>query len=312
MIIYYIPFATLNTTFIFGYLACLLNSEKYIQKIKWLYLPFIFFLITTTGFKIAIFLNPNIDEIFNVYSVFANAHEFFAGFYCFAILIIGYSMIRRYEISHDEYNIILIKQHLTWLKLTLVLLFLVVFLYIYLTVRVLLNPSVWISFYALWIGNSFMIYWLGHIGIYKYGIHKERKQIRKFSKERQSKPLIPKPKNDTIIALERVLHVEKRFLDSSISLETMASELQISSGHLSRVVNTELNMGFSEYVNSLRVEEAKSYLIHPDFEQYTLVAIGLESGFNSKSTFYSTFKKTTGLTPAQYKSKLVTSKITAV
>lgn len=37
--------------------------------------------------------------------------------------------------------------------------------------------------------------------------------------------------------------------------------------------------GFPEYINSLRVEEAKHYLSNPDFSNYTLVAIGLEAGY---------------------------------
>lgn len=308
MDIYYIPYATLNTTFIFGYLATLLNSEKYKRKIKWLYFPFAFFLIGTIGFKMAIFINPNPEQIIDAYKEFFYVHEFFAALYCFAILILGYFMVRKYEKSYDVYDTNVIKQQLTWLKITVILLFLVVSLYFYLLVQMVLMTTVWISFYTLWIFNSFMIYWLGHIGIYKYGIYKERKQIRKFSKAIPPKPMMPKPKNDTVVALERLLNTEKLFLDSNISLDTIASQLDLSAGHLSRVINSEMKMGFSEYVNSLRVEEAKSYLSIPDFDNYTLAAIGLESGFNSKSTFYATFKKTTGLTPAQYKAKLLFDK----
>jgi AraC-like DNA-binding protein len=95
---------------------------------------------------------------------------------------------------------------------------------------------------------------------------------------------------------------DRRFLDSSISLEIIADELNISKGHLSRIINNELSVSFSDYLNNLRVEEAKLYLQNVDFSKYTLVSIGLEAGFNSKSTFNSTFKKFTGLTPSEFKS----------
>ena len=52
------------------------------------------------------------------------------------------------------------------------------------------------------------------------------------------------------------------------------------------------------------MEEAKKYLTKPEFSNYTLLAIGLEAGFNSKSAFNASFKKITGLTPSQYKSKI--------
>jgi len=45
---------------------------------------------------------------------------------------------------------------------------------------------------------------------------------------------------------------------------------------------------------------AKELLIHEEYKNYTITSIGLESGFNSKSTFYATFKKHTGFTPAAY------------
>jgi len=49
------------------------------------------------------------------------------------------------------------------------------------------------------------------------------------------------------------------------------------------------------------VNEAKSYLKNPEFSNYTITAIGLEAGFNSKSSFYEVFKKATGTTPFSYK-----------
>ncbi len=303
--IFYIPYATLNTTFLYAYFVSILNPKIVInRKIKWFFIPFIFFLIVTTIFKLAIVQSSIPDKLYAIYNDFANFHEFFAALYSFAILIVGYIMIKRYEKSYDTFDFKIIKQQLTWLKITIAMLFVVVFLYLYLMVRVLINPDIAISFYALWIGNSFMIYWLGHIGIYKYGIHKERKEIRKFSKQVRHKPMKLVHKHDNIHILEALMFQNKRFLDPNISLDSIASELGLSSGHLSRVINAELQVGFSDYVNKLRVEEAKSYLSNPDFQNYTLSAIGLEAGFNSKSTFYSTFKKITGCTPLQFKNNL--------
>lgn len=65
-----------------------------------------------------------------------------------------------------------------------------------------------------------------------------------------------------------------------------------------------MNLGFLDYINQLRVEEAKQYLQNPEFENYTLVAIGLEASFNSKTTFNNCFKKFTGKTPSEYKKEL--------
>ena len=53
----------------------------------------------------------------------------------------------------------------------------------------------------------------------------------------------------------------------------------------------------------MRVEQSKKILIDPKYANYTISSIGLESGFNSKSTFYTVFKKHTGITPLAYKDK---------
>ena len=67
---------------------------------------------------------------------------------------------------------------------------------------------------------------------------------------------------------------------------SLAEKQKISVSHLSKLINSFSNYNFSDYINSLRIEQAKKLLDDDSFDQYTIVAIGLESGFNSKSTFY--------------------------
>ena len=94
---------------------------------------------------------------------------------------------------------------------------------------------------------------------------------------------------------------QKRYRDSDLTLDRIADELDLSNSYLSRIIKAELGVGFVDYVNTLRVEEAKLYLLKPEFSNYTLVSIGIEAGFNSKSAFYSSFKKITGQTPSDFK-----------
>ena len=76
----------------------------------------------------------------------------------------------------------------------------------------------------------------------------------------------------------------------------------MSLSHASKLINTFSDYNFSDYINSLRIEQAKKLLSDDSFDQYTIVAIGLESGFNSKSTFYTAFKKFTSQTPSEFRS----------
>jgi AraC-like DNA-binding protein len=98
--------------------------------------------------------------------------------------------------------------------------------------------------------------------------------------------------------------IEKRpFSDSSLSLKTLAFSTGISERNLSQIINEYKNQNFFDFVNSYRVKYAMGLLRNPENEQRTMLDILFESGFNSKTTFNTTFKKHTGLTPSDYKKK---------
>jgi AraC-like DNA-binding protein len=63
-------------------------------------------------------------------------------------------------------------------------------------------------------------------------------------------------------------------------------------------LNEHLNKSFTDFINELRIEVSKEYLVTKG--NLTIESIGYESGFNSKSTFFKAFKKFTGITPLQY------------
>ena len=63
-----------------------------------------------------------------------------------------------------------------------------------------------------------------------------------------------------------------------------------------------LEKNFALFINEYRVAEAKQLL--QENNQFTLESIGFEAGFSSKSTFYATFKKLVGKTPAAFKKEL--------
>ncbi len=101
--------------------------------------------------------------------------------------------------------------------------------------------------------------------------------------------------------LDFLMKEAKIYRDPNLGLESMAQKLKISSNYLSQLVNKVTHQNFAEYVNGFRIEDAKSKLKNSNFANYTVISIGLESGFNSKSTFYSAFKKRTGVSPSTYR-----------
>jgi len=93
--------------------------------------------------------------------------------------------------------------------------------------------------------------------------------------------------------------VEKElFLNPNFSLEEAAKELKLTKHILSQYVNEVLGKSFSSLIKEYRIDKAKKLL--ETETNYTIENLGYDSGFNSKSAFFTAFKKTTGLTPAEY------------
>lgn len=104
--------------------------------------------------------------------------------------------------------------------------------------------------------------------------------------------------------LKSYMEAEKPYLDSQLSLESLAHQTGMTRHDLSQVINDQLATNFFGFVNEYRVKDFKERLQDPKFEHYTLLGIALETGFNSKSSFNSIFKKAVGMTPSAYKKSL--------
>jgi AraC-like DNA-binding protein len=103
--------------------------------------------------------------------------------------------------------------------------------------------------------------------------------------------------------LDKILHLmesEKYFFTSTPSVGELAKKIATSPNYVSQVINQELNLTFNELLAKYRINEAKRILSDPNTKD-TIEQIAYIVGYNSKSTFHTTFKKITGKTPSEYK-----------
>ena len=97
---------------------------------------------------------------------------------------------------------------------------------------------------------------------------------------------------------------ERPYLESDLTLPKLAEDLGVSTHHLSQIINEVHGKNFFNFINEYRVNEVKRKIQDPAYDNYSLLGIAYESGFNSKSAFNRVFKNITGQTPSQFRDSL--------
>lgn len=103
--------------------------------------------------------------------------------------------------------------------------------------------------------------------------------------------------------LKNLMQNEQLYLDSELDLHALSKKVEVSTHKLSQVLNENLNKNFFDFVNEHRIQKVKELLSDPANNQYKIISLAYDSGFNSKSTFYKLFRKFEGITPAQFREK---------
>ena len=101
---------------------------------------------------------------------------------------------------------------------------------------------------------------------------------------------------------------KKPYLDPNLSLEALAKHLNESRYHISQVINDRLKLKFNDFVNQYRVEEFKQQMSKPRRRKPTVEMLAKLSGFNSKTSFHTVFKKITGMTPSKFYKETIIEK----
>lgn len=122
------------------------------------------------------------------------------------------------------------------------------------------------------------------------------RQVEKYSRSR----LRDDSAQYYLSKLQTLMATERAFLESDLSLQSLAGRIKLSPHHLSQILNEKLHKNFYDYINEQRVEHARQLLQEP---QATITGVAFDSGFNSKNSFYNAFRRHAGMSPSEFRRK---------
>ncbi|EFK34336.1 Chb operon repressor [Chryseobacterium gleum] len=223
----------------------------------------------------------------------------------FFYTLLSYITIRKHQRRIQQFSSNTEGINLNWLEYIILVMLIVNIIYI--IYNLFYDPKS-LNFF---INTVFLlvIYWVGYYSMKQREIYpleeKQREELISINEDSGSEEVKRKLISDEEllkikISLQTLMEVQKPYLDSELNLIRLAEMLSVSTHHLSYVINTGFGKNFFQYVNEYRVDYAKKLLKEPD-SKLSILGIAYESGFNSKTSFNTTFKKVTGQTPSEFK-----------
>lgn len=156
-----------------------------------------------------------------------------------------------------------------------------------------------------WVVSLCMILVFLLLGMIFYNVYHGVQESRLFAGLSPSEDLTKKSANARDTSREgRVtayLREEQPYLEADLSLAELAERLSMPPRELSETVNAGLAENFFDFINGYRIEHAKGLLTDGTDKKRTVLEVMYASGFNSKSSFNTAFRKYTGMTPSGWK-----------
>ena len=217
---------------------------------------------------------------------------------------------RRIRNEFAGYNEFKLRFHRQLLKLAMV--FCVVWFITYSRSLYLGEPQIK-SYYILWLFLALIVQWIAWSGFIRDDLLLQHEQLNELSKgqnaEFQNQPESAKNQrfntdHPLYVRLVELFTKDQVYLDSKLSLQSLANKMEVSKSYVSALINETTGGSFYDLVNQYRVNHFVEMLNDGKAKEFTLLSLAYQSGFNSKSTFQSAFKKITGKTPTNFLKEL--------
>jgi len=159
--------------------------------------------------------------------------------------------------------------------------------------------SPWISKLALVILILSVLLFIGQI--YFQAFKDPKVFVNGAENKYRGNQLMDEEQNKIKEKVERAFEMDKIHLNPDLTINDLSESIGEFPRDVSQVINELFGLSFFDLVNSFRIRESKKIISENVDPRKTVLEIMYESGFNSKSSFNTQFKKLTGLTPSEFK-----------
>ena len=288
---------------IFYFILFLINPEHRLSKLEKIGFGFIAFEIFVQLLYIPVnIFYPNKTTLENWEYILLDAEQIIGLSACFVFYIWGLKKVNTYQkYLYDNYSTTSDKS-LNWLRIFLWLSLGITFFWLmsYILFIFGFEEIAGNTFALVTIGLGFLLFFIGYYLILQYNWFRVVPIQAETSEEEAQKNKLSSKTDAYYQHLMQLMQEEKLYTDVELTLQNLSERLGISSSYLSRIINEKESKNFFEFVNAFRVQDVKDKLVDKEYGHYSILGIALESGFKSKSTFNTVFKKLTGQTPSSY------------
>lgn len=150
-----------------------------------------------------------------------------------------------------------------------------------------------------------------HLGVSRYLLKPSKMDELREAMEHMTSvlkalpPVEVEPENEgmpseagNFVARAAMQYIKDHYMDR-ISLGDVAESVYVSPWHLSKLINGHLGQSFFDILNGVRIQKGKELLMDPSLKVHE---IALKIGYGDVAHFSKNFKKSTGMSPMEYRS----------
>lgn len=199
--------------------------------------------------------------------------------------------------AEQKESVSLIAENLRWIKQLLLVLSIYsgIFLLVVLVDFFFFNYAfTHFDFYPPFLALAAITYWIGLQGFTNRAKVPYKKKKMASS---QNQEILQELADRLLQSMKK----DKLYTDPDLSLRSLAQEFEVKPYLITESLNQILGKSFKQFINEYRLAEVKEMLASNQFENFTLLGIAYEAGFNSKASFNRVVKQMTGKSPRELK-----------